>query len=154
MRVVDTKGRSDNQVEDATHDTALYKTIRLGYENGHYFSPPYYAFYANFPTGLFTERSPFHPLGPEETYFSGQLDELKVRFTRADESELTSLAHDLIAENKQLERFITKANLETWFKGVLENAKNAAMRGAEGVTEYDTYEEGDTTMEVDTMMDE
>lgn len=38
LKIVDTKGRSDEQVEDATHDTALYTTIRLGYEKGIFLS--------------------------------------------------------------------------------------------------------------------
>lgn len=42
LKIADTKGRSDGQVENATHDTALYMTIRLGYEKGMFFSssPP------------------------------------------------------------------------------------------------------------------
>lgn len=77
-----------------------------------------------------------------------------MRFTHADESELALLAHDLMAENRQLERFIMKASLGTWFKGVLEGAKSAAMQGVEEMTADDTYEEEDTIMEGDTMMDE
>lgn len=42
LKIVDTKGRSDEQVEDATHDTALYTTIRLGYEKGVFSLPKYF----------------------------------------------------------------------------------------------------------------
>lgn len=98
-------------------------------------------------TGLFTEKSPFRPLGPGESLFSEQLDELKGRFSRADESELMVIAHDLMAENRQLERFVKKANLDTWFQGVLESARREAVHVDEGMIEHDTFEEGDTIMD-------
>lgn len=95
-------------------------------------------------TGLFTDKSPFHPLSPSESLFSEQLDELKGRFNRADESELMLIAHDLMAENRQLDKFVKKASLETWFKGVLEGARREAVHG---VLEGDVFEEGDTIMD-------
>lgn len=98
-------------------------------------------------TGLFTEKSPFRPLSPGECLFSEQLDELKGRFSRADESELMVIAHDLMAENRQLERFVKKANLHTWFQGVLESARREAVDRDEGVIEHDIFDEGDTIMD-------
>lgn len=56
------------------------------------------------------------------------------------------IAHDLMAENRQLEKFVKKAGLDTWFKGVLESARREAVHGA-GEMEGDTFEEGDTIMD-------
>ncbi|KAH0613283.1 uncharacterized protein H6S33_009663 [Morchella sextelata] len=126
--IVSTKGRSDSQVESATYDTALFTTIKLGYEKG-----------------LFNERSPFQPLDPVQTYcnLDNPLDELKIRFTHADESELGTLAHEYIAETRQLQKFVNHAQLGTWFLGVCDSAKRAAMedvRNPESSLEEDTYE--------------
>lgn len=67
-----------------------------------------------------------------------------------------TLAHDLMAENAQLEKFAKKARLGTWFIGVCDSARRAAIVGADmgmGEESYveesyleDTYEEGDTVM--------
>lgn len=58
------------------------------------------------------------------------------------------IAHDLMAENRQLEKFVKKANLDTWFKGVLEGARREAVREGGGmIVEGDTFEEGDTIMD-------
>lgn len=126
--IVSTKGRSDSQVESATYDTALFTTIKLGYEKG-----------------LFNERSPFQPLDPAQTYcdLENPLNELKIRFTHADESELGTLAHEYIAETKQLQKFVNYAQLGTWFLGVCDSAKRAAMedvRNPESSLDEDTYE--------------
>lgn len=101
---------------------------------------------ANTPTtGLFNERSPFQPLDPAQTYcdLENPLNELKIRFTHADESELGTLAHEYIAETKQLQKFVNYAQLGTWFLGVCDSAKRAAMedvRNPESSLDEDTYE--------------
>lgn len=51
-----------------------------------------------------------------------------------------------MAENRQLDKFVKKASLDTWFKGVLEGARREAVHGS-GVVEGDTFEEGDTIMD-------
>lgn len=52
-----------------------------------------------------------------------------------------------MAENRQLEKFVKKASLDTWFKGVLDSAKREAVHGAGEMIEGDTFEEGDTIMD-------
>ena len=47
------------------------------------------------------------------------MDDLRVRFTQSDDSELTSLMLDLAAENKVLTRSIERANLSNWVKALV-----------------------------------
>jgi nuclear pore complex protein Nup133 len=111
-------------VQAATYDTAVYKTIKFGYERG-----------------LFAQHSPYQPLAPEETFFSDSSEELRTRFSRADEAELNTIGHDLSQENKLLARFLEKAQLRVWFPGVLDAAR------CEAYGEYVGREEGEVMME-------
>ncbi|RPA91283.1 hypothetical protein L873DRAFT_1848385 [Choiromyces venosus 120613-1] len=110
--ILDTRNKSDTQVQTATHKTAVYKTIKLGHERG-----------------LFAQNSPYQPLAPEETFFSESLEELRTRFACADESELATIGMDLAQENKLLARFLERAELRVWFPGVLDAARRDAYGG-------------------------
>ncbi len=120
--IVNTRNKPDDYVSDAIEHTALYNTIKLGYEHG-----------------LFSETSPYHPLSPEESLFSETAEELRARFPVADEEELTTLAHELLAENNKLRKFVQKAGLVKWWQGVL----TAVERGEGDET---MLEEGETMM--------
>ena len=111
-------------MQAATYDTAVYKTIKFGYERG-----------------LFAQNSPYQPLAPEETFFSDSLEELRTRFARSDESELNTIGLDLSQENKLLARFVEKAQLRIWFPGVLDAARREAYGEHVGGEEREVMEE-------------
>lgn len=57
-------------------------------------------------------------LTPEESLFSETLNDLRARFTQADDAELGSLAADLIQENNTLNKYISRTTLTTWIEAV------------------------------------
>ncbi|PUU75150.1 Non-repetitive/WGA-negative nucleoporin C-terminal-domain-containing protein [Tuber borchii] len=122
--ILDTHSRTDKHVQAAIYDTAVYTTIKFGYE-----------------CGLFARSSPYQPLTPEETFFSDLLEELHTRFARADESELNTIGLDLLQGNKLLTRSLKKAQLHIWPPGMLNAAKRKAYSDYVGREERAIMEE-------------
>ena len=122
--IVSTRNRTDEDVTELARQTSVYTTIVLCYTNG-----------------LFSRGSPFKPRSPEEALFSEQPDEIRMRFPEADAHLLEALGHDMWEENKRLKKHMTKADLQSWFVGMLAQIKEEV--GGVGGEDDD----GDLTME-------
>lgn len=70
---------------------------------------------------------------PEQSLYSENLDELRVRFAQADDAELAALSMDLTNENKLLYHYISKTKLTAWVGAVQTTAQDdLAAEIAEG----------------------
>lgn len=119
-----TRNRTDEDVDEIARKTSVYTTTMLCYQEIQ-----------------FSAASPFKPRAPEECLFSENLEEVRLQFPNADESQIVAIAHDLSDENKRLKRHITKANLQDWHQGILAQVQKELAEGnAEDV-------DGDITME-------
>ncbi|RPB28331.1 hypothetical protein L211DRAFT_833299 [Terfezia boudieri ATCC MYA-4762] len=106
-KVLDTKKKTDEDVKDEIRSTYLYMTISKGLQ-----------------TGLFEGRHAMRILTPEQSLYSENLDELRVRFSQADDAELAALSMDLTNENKILHYYISKAKLTAWVVAVQTTAQD------------------------------
>lgn len=123
--IVSTRNRTDEDVTELARQTSVYTTIVLCYTNG-----------------LFSQGSPFKPRSPEEALFSEQPEEIRMRFPEADGHLLEALAHDIYEENRRLKRHMVKADLQSWFVGMLAQIKEEVGGGIGGEDD-----DGDLTME-------
>ncbi|KAL7273102.1 hypothetical protein RUND412_004061 [Rhizina undulata] len=109
--IANTKNKSDDQVLEKAYDTALYHTIKIGFEKG-----------------LFsTDSSPFRPLSPDECFSTETIEELRHRFKEADEAELIAIANELKVENTRLMGYIQKADLRRWYEGIYTEARRVVI---------------------------
>ena len=72
----------------------------------------------NFPLELFEEPHALQVLAPEESIFSENTDDLRIRFAQSDDSELASLAADMAQENVWLNHLISKSKLASWVEAI------------------------------------
>ncbi|KAI5784588.1 Non-repetitive/WGA-negative nucleoporin C-terminal-domain-containing protein [Geopyxis carbonaria] len=121
-----TRNKTDDQVQELTRETCLYRTLRLCFAHG-----------------LFTDESPFQPMAPADCAFSADLKELLARFPTADEHTLNDIGHALIGENTKLEAQLKRGNLANWFQGILMDAREEKLAGVDVHVSI----EGDTVME-------
>ena len=83
--------------------------------------------------GLFEGPHAMRILIPEQSLYSENLDELRVRFAQADDAELAALSMDLTNENKLLYHYISKTKLTAWVGAVQTTAQDdLAAEIAEG----------------------
>jgi len=66
---------------------------------------------------------------PEQSLYSENLDDLRVRFAQADDAELAALSMDLTNENKLLHHYISKAKLTAWVGAVQATAQDDLASG-------------------------
>lgn len=125
MKLLDTKHKSDEELQGETCQTALFHTVRLG---------------ANSEI-LFNERSPLSVLSPSECHLSGTDADLPDCASTMSQSEREALLADLKKENDALTKLESKTNLETWLAGIIRQARSAAM---ENGSESDNEENNDS----------
>ena len=67
---------------------------------------------------LFEEPHSLQVLTPEESIFSENPDDLRIRFAQSDDSELASLATDMRQENVRLNQLVSKSKLSSWVEAI------------------------------------
>ncbi|KAF8421957.1 Non-repetitive/WGA-negative nucleoporin C-terminal-domain-containing protein [Tirmania nivea] len=122
IKILDTKKKTDEDVKDEIQNTYLYMTISKGLQ-----------------TGLFEGPHTMRILIPEQSLYSENFDELRVRFAQADDAELAALSMDLTSENKLLHQYISKAKLTAWIGAVQATAQDDLAA---------EHEEGDEDIEI------
>lgn len=128
-----TRNRSDAAISDASKGTALWKTLELGYKEK-----------------LFGEQGLAYVRPPSEARFGEGPEEIVARFPKEQQHELQDAGADWMSENKQLDLYVKKTELEERFRGwVVElSGKREESVEEEGESVYEeeetVYEEGET----------
>ncbi|MCJ1415772.1 hypothetical protein MMC32_002105 [Xylographa parallela] len=109
-----TEAKDDNAVARETGATALFQTLKTGFEDGTF--------------DIIQPKSPSSILSAGTTVASLRTSS---RYANKSDSALKALAQDLEKEDRKLEDAIEKGRLEMWWKGILEAAKASAREDAD-----------------------
>ncbi|MCJ1293924.1 hypothetical protein MMC34_005481 [Xylographa carneopallida] len=128
-----TEMKDDEAVAHETRTTALFQTLKTGFEDG---MTPRRRLASYFKTNLVYAGTfdIIEPLPPSAILSAGTtVASLRTssRYVNTADSTLKALAQDLEKEDRMLEDAIKKGRLEMWWKGIVEAAKASAREDAD-----------------------
>ena len=128
-----TEAKDDKAVISETGATALFRTLKAGFEDG----MSHWSEFSSRPETNMAHIGTFnilHPIPPSAILTAGTtVASLRTssRYAKTSDSALKALAHDLEKEDRKLEDALEKGRLEKWWIGIVDAAKTSVRADAD-----------------------